>query len=487
MWNRKLIISVSIILIVVFWYINRENSVETFENVAIKRIPEKDNLFLLLTTRLDSFHNKFWKDISKNHNNLKWNSLPPRNKENLVITRQSGKLVKKTKPSNKEFTIFIQCKTIRNIKNMGRSDILLIPGNEKVGLSVKIDNEYGNIHIVAADKKLKLNKKVMTNDLKMYAIVYEVIKSEKNLRVYVDGHLLEQVKLQHKIYFNDNHIRINKSKNSNFELRTLAIYNNAMTNKEVEEVTDYLEHLEPKPHPHPKPVPGSHSKCFKICQDECKHSGNYKDCFETCAYRLPECREYCKKNPKEPICNTKCRGYDKCPTAYKRDGEFYVYVSKDSIYADMLGRYGEISYGRDRQNAREIYHMNFNKCKIPKVLDEHSHNPHNKKCPFVVKDNNPCRSKYCRDVNWGNNPLKADINKKCRKNINYYCEQNYKNDKACYCWNPKYQDNRYCAKFRRHFDDHKCSPSQFEIDEHPDYSKYIRKDDIPCWNCNITD
>ena len=145
---------------------------------------------------------------------------------------------------------------------MGRSDVLLIPGNEKVGLSVKIDNEYGNIHIVAADEKLKLNKKVMTNDLKMYTIVYEVIKSENNLRVYVDGHLLEQVKIQHKIYFNDNHIRINKSKNSNFELRTLAIYNNAMTNKEVEEVTDYLEHLEPKPHPHPKPVPGSHSKCF---------------------------------------------------------------------------------------------------------------------------------------------------------------------------------------------------------------------------------
>ena len=34
--------------------------------------------------------------------------------------------------------------------------------------------------------------------------------------------------------------------------------------------------------------------------------------------------------------------------------------------------------------------------------------------------------------------------------------------------------------------EHGCKPGSFNISEHPDYSNYIRKDKIPCWNCDLS-
>ena len=476
--HKLILVSSGLILLVLFGYCyNYNKKVETFD---IKKIPKEHKLFILLTTRLaESYipNSKIWHDLSDNKNDLKWKSSPPNKSGNMVITTQKGRLKTSSKPNHKDFSIFIECKTIRS-ENMNDSNILFIPGNERSGLHFNLDNEYGKIHLMIADHKIKLDKKIMTNDMNMYTIV----KDKDLIMIYINGNLLEKVKLKKKIYFSEDPIIINKSENSNFELATVAIYNNSMNSSEVSTTSSYLKNLKPSK---PQPVPGSDSKCMSLCQEECSKSGNYKDCYETCAYRIPECKKFCKKNPSVPICNTKCKNYDKCPTVYMRDGSYYVYVVKDSIYANELGRYGEISYGRDRANAKEIFSMNFPDCKMPKILDEYSPNPTNGSCPFVVKHHNPCRSKNCRDVDWKSNPLKADVNKKCKKNIASYCEENYGKDEACYCWKPKYQDDRYCSKFRRHFDDQKCLPSQFNIKEHPDFYKYIKKDNIPCWNCNI--
>jgi hypothetical protein len=30
-----------------------------------------------------------------------------------------------------------------------------------------------------------------------------------------------------------------------------------------------------------------------------------------------------------------------------------------------------------------------------------------------------------------------------------------------------------------------CSVSQFYREDHPDFAKYIKKDNIPCWGCNV--
>ena len=45
-----------------------------------------------------------------------------------------------------------------------------------------------------------------------------------------------------------------------------------------------------------------------------------------------------------------------------------------------------------------------------------------------------------------------------------------------------------CVEFRKQFQnpkDYMCNVSDFNIKEHPDFKKYIRKDSIPCWGCDI--
>tara|TARA_B100000780_G_C21126993_1_gene457827 strand:- start:8969 stop:10486 length:1518 start_codon:yes stop_codon:yes gene_type:complete len=495
--NHKTIITSSgiVLLLLLGYYYHYgffEQQFEYFdiEHYDIKDPPKEHKLFLLLTTRSSKSYNsdsKIWKDMSHNNNDLKWKSIPPNKSGNMIITTQKGELKTKSKPNHKDFSIFIECKTVRSV-NMNNSEVLFIPGNERDGVKFNLDNEYGKINLTIADHKIGLTKKIMTNDMNMYTIV----KDKDLILVYVNGNLLEKTKLKKKIYFSDEPITINSLENSNFELQTVAIYNNSMNSSEVSSTSTYLKKITPPKVSNNKDVGEGvgagvgENKCTSLCQEECASSGNYKDCYETCAYRIPECKKFCKKNPTRPICNTKCKDYDKCPTSYIKDGSYYVYIVKDSIYAKELGRHGEISYGRDRANAKEIYSMNFPDCKMPKVLDEYSPNPTNDSCPFVIKHRNPCKSKNCRDVDWGTNPLNADVNKKCKKNVASYCEENADKDKACYCWKPKYQDDRYCSKFRRHFDDQKCSPSQFDINEHPDFSEYIKKDNIPCWNCNIS-
>ena len=167
-----------------------------------------------------------------------------------------------------------------------------------------------------------------------------------------------------------------------------------------------------------------------------------------------------------------------CPKVIKKGHEYYV-----------KGR----SYGNDRRKAQEIYRINYPKCKnVPKLLEDwyNKEDELDEKCPFMINSQfNPCKFYKCENVNWeAKNPDKAGMNKKFRRRVDAYCEEHSYLDPFCYCWRTEARDLPECQKFRNKFTDPTdkgCSASDFSIEENPDFDKYIRKDKIPCWNCDL--
>jgi hypothetical protein len=106
----------------------------------------------------------------------------------------------------------------------------------------------------------------------------------------------------------------------------------------------------------------------------------------------------------------------------------------------------------------------------------------------VVNELNPCHISACANVNWEvDNYQDLHLNKPCKKIVSNYCQINYELDDKCICWDPKYKDDSKCAEFRRYFEDplDYCAASQFNIEDHPDFNKYIKRDNIPCWGCTV--
>jgi hypothetical protein len=168
----------------------------------------------------------------------------------------------------------------------------------------------------------------------------------------------------------------------------------------------------------------------------------------------------------------------------KSDGNYYVNIPYKSKYANKLG-YGEKSYGNNKEKANEIYKMNFPDCPIPLILQ---FGP-TRDCPFIIRKANPCYETECRNVDWKqDDPSKMGLNAQCRKHVSHYCHLNKGLDPNCDCWLENNVKSETCQKFRRHFEppeDYGFNVNIFEISEHPDYKNYIRKDKIPCWNCNL--
>ena len=151
---------------------------------------------------------------------------------------------------------------------------------------------------------------------------------------------------------------------------------------------------------------------------------------------------------------------------------------------------GKNSYGTNKENAHRLYKENFPDCPIPEELkfNRISHD----KCPFIVRRANPCNEKECRNVKWDKKNLhKMDIPKKCRRHISHYCriDNNTYTDPICECWKVENRNLKKCIKLREKYEpatDYGCNINVFEIEEHPDFKNYIRKDKIPCWNCDLT-
>tara|TARA_B110000037_G_C16859353_1_gene399338 strand:- start:79 stop:696 length:618 start_codon:yes stop_codon:yes gene_type:complete len=182
----------------------------------------------------------------------------------------------------------------------------------------------------------------------------------------------------------------------------------------------------------------------------------------------------------------KCLEGGECPSAYLRGGSYYIYVNKDSIYCiNNKNQYGEKNYGSNRERVKRIYEINYPDCPVPSVLK-----PMNniEKCPFVINNNNPCYSNECSEFDWQGYDDNSKMSQQCKNNVYNYCLSNKDVDQNCICWSDSMKNDTKCSALRRSYlneDDIKCNISDFKIQSHPDYYKYIKKDNIPCRNCNI--
>jgi len=240
--------------------------------------------------------------------------------------------------------------------------------------------------------------------------------------------------------------------------------------------------------------------CDTDCTNLCKpffNSSNidkYNQCISTCQNVLKSCEDYCadEENTDSIYCNkiNNINNNNGCPKVYKKKGKYMIYVYPESDYAKKLNFSGERSYGTKLSKARQTYNLNFPQCPTPNDLIE-SFNAKKfiQTCPYTINEGNPCHMSACSGVNWNvTDHNNLNLNEKCKKMVANYCDINYNIDDNCSCWNPENKDLEQCSSFKRYFQDpnEKCSPGQFNIEEHPEFNKYIKKDNIPCWGCNIT-
>ena len=98
---------------------------------------------------------------------------------------------------------------------------------------------------------------------------------------------------------------------------------------------------------------------------------DYQMCVSNCKNSLPSC-SYCCTNDDSALCGTSSNGEEsetqQCPIAYKKNGQYTIYIDPNSNYAQTTGRSGENQYGTDREKAAYIYQKNFPDCALPDVL-----------------------------------------------------------------------------------------------------------------------
>jgi hypothetical protein len=239
------------------------------------------------------------------------------------------------------------------------------------------------------------------------------------------------------------------------------------------------------------------SDCLKLCTSFIKTNNidKYNDCINNCKNVLLSCKNFCddSTNKDSPYCNNKSlvNTEDKefgCPQVYKKNGNYIVYVAPNSKFSKLLNYSGEKSYGNNLEKARYTYNTNFPQCPTPVELMPGEGKNYLDTCPYIINNANPCYTLDCAGVNWNvKNYKELNLNKNCKKSVSNYCQINYNIDDYCYAWNPKNRDDPNAIEMRRYFEDPNdyCSPSQFKIEEHPDFNKYIKKDNIPCWGCNL--
>lgn len=401
----------------------------------------------------------------------------------LNTTAQGSTLILKenVEPQSEESVLSnIQLVTEDIIKSSNYKNILNIPGNNNTSIVLYLDQVYGRPIIKLADKYYKIDYSIFTQEDNYFTIVghptnltleksLENINSGFEVSLYLNNILIASLP-SNPLYFNDNPILFNNEENFDGMFYSLVIYDINLSPNQIEQVINYLRMKK--------------MSIINTNQDYNTSNAPVTSSSSSDTNGLPMLGN---NDLEEEISEeeTAQKTYDKnCPEVYYKNGRYWIYIKPDSCLAKKLGYCGERDYGRNRKNAKRIFETNFPNCKVPTILSGLNYEGDMSNCPFVIHQDNPCSYDECRNVDWSKSDL--NLNKRCRMRVNHYCMLNNRLDPACVCWRKENMKCVKCRNWRSQFEEPtKCDLGRRDISEHPDFDQYIKKDKIPCWNCNL--
>lgn len=397
----------------------------------------------------NSFDNsEIWRDVSNSGNDFRWEVSPrgTETKDNILtgpkISRSVG-----------DFTIIFRT-AMTDVVTDKEVTALHIGGNQETAFAIRY-HKGGTMSLVVADQVHEVDTKVITSNVNTYAFVY--CKSSQKMHIYINETKIH-TKSVSKIHFDELPVIINPHKEWSGKISAFLLYERKLSEKEIIEL----------------------------------HNGLVKDLYSkgtdnSIAFGQPTTDPFVfgdvlSKSPEEEKVEKEKEEWSACPRCKIVDGHYIIRIPNGSKAASDMRYSGNIDYGTQRKIAKGIFMRNFPYCQLPNELNKHSYEGSTEMCPFSVRDGNPCYDDSCRNVDWSN---KKRIPQKCKRQINSYCEKHNKYDGNCLCWRPQYRSSPECLKHRRDFADNDlCDIKALNIEEHPDFKKYIRRDNIPCWGCN---
>jgi len=492
-----------------------------------------------------------WHDLSGTGNDIFWSSIPKvdidKGSINLFNYKLSG--LSSNKFTSDKFCILMVLNKGDNELDSTNFDseedekyLISIPGNDKYAFELKLIDK--NLHLIYDTYDVISSREIILYNKGLLAILFD----NNNINIFHDGINILSTTIR-KCYFNNDKIIINRNKNLNLNLYSLLFFNRTIETEELDKIREYfimnnnknftkndinIYHMDATAeysaiydnnnflvNPYDKKYiydnyeedqnlnfdntdirikTANGKKCFNECTNLCniflknRNSAKYNECVSNCKNVLDSCNNFC--NNEENKSNSYCTGTfdgsqivdNQCPTVSIKDGNYIVYLSPNTYYANLYNYSGERNYGKSMARTRRLYHINFPKCAIPDILIPSGGQPFTNSCPYIVNELNPCHVSSCADVNWDVDDFNnLNLGKPCKKVVSNYCQINYELDDKCICWDPKYKNDPKCSEFRRYFEDPTdyCEPSQFNIEDHPDFNKYIKKDNIPCWGCTV--
>jgi len=322
---------------------------------------------------------------------------------------------------------------------------ITIPCENEENIDIEIAKGVGN-SIIYINKKKKGSFSYNEVEVSLY-MTYD----NKVLSVYANDYkvLEEEIKI---VLDNDKPIEFNNDTNLyDIGLKKLIILNKSLDKKELDYFTEPTIVV--------KSIMEHHTSTVE---------------------KIQEYTETCTSKCTKTTCVSDCVNYEKrkCPSIYIDSNKNYII--------------NDINYGNNRRIAKEIYKINYPTCNtIPDEIEDWYNREIQtiEESPFLVQSElHPMKYHECENTQWKEGMNYDTLNNKCKNRIDSYCYENSELDPFCSCWKSENADLPECRKFRATFNnprDRGCSSSDFSIEEHPDFHKYVQKDKIPCWGCSL--
>lgn len=473
-------------------------------------------------------NNKTWHDLSGNGNDLFFSDIPVINNNNGSVNSINSKITgfSSNSLSNTTFTIVFFLNntdtdndgeddepgdspvnnndlTEDNINKIQEKSLLAVYGNDNYSFEIFLYNNY--IYAKNNDQLYHSNVKLILINKTMISIIF----NKTSMKIYSDG--LQILKLTtNNLFYTKRNFDINKNTNLNITFYGTLFYNRVVPLSELQNIRKFFITDKNKYY-----NIASSTKEVTYTPNNMSPNINYnknlngsipflkmfdetnQDLLDALASKPPVTEEPKKNTPDASFLNNTIPNSikldedqkNKCPSIYKKDNNYNLHIYPNSIYYVNNQFSNDISYGPDIDKAKKLYHLNYPKCATPDELLY----PDKKKniiCPFVVNELNPCYVSSCTGVDWNKeNIIDLNLNNICKKAVSNYCITNKDIDEKCASWKDDNKNSEESKKIREFIDnpDDYCDLSNFNIEDHPEFNKYIRKDNIPCWGCNLND